>query len=90
MRLVAAALVVLAVSGCVKVRVASQDFTNNTFVICGNKNAGSDDLDKKAREVCPAGPSTLRCGDKAYGSVSFDGGVTKDLYGLCCDYKCPR
>jgi hypothetical protein len=103
MRLASAAIVMIGLAGCVKTRVAAQDFQSGTFTICGNNHAAIGDLNAKASEQCPSA-KPLRCAEDKYGTqthstASVYGGqgyangygssTTKALIGNCCEYACP-
>jgi hypothetical protein len=104
LRIVSAAVVMLAVTGCVKTRVAAQDFQSGTFTICGNNHAAMSDLNAKAAEQCPNGARPLRCAEDKYGTATvanahayggpgyanaYGTSTTKALIGNCCEYACP-
>jgi hypothetical protein len=99
-----AALLMFALVGCVKTRIAAQDFQSGTFTVCGNNHAAISDLNAKAAEQCPSGARPLRCAEEKYGTASYAhanayGGqgyanaygysTTKDLVGNCCEFACP-
>lgn len=99
-RVILATLALLALPACVKVRVASQDFTAGTFVICGNRHAEPNDINAKAREVCPAGPKILRCAEEVSGTVGYARvystqhsaravALSEPLRDNCCEFQCP-
>jgi hypothetical protein len=102
LRLGVAALFMFILVGCVKTRVAAQDFQSGTVTICGNKNAQMSDLNAKAAEQCPSAHA-VRCAEEIYGTQShstasaygnqnyaFGSGhtTTTDLRGNCCEYVC--
>jgi hypothetical protein len=102
LRLGVAALFMFALVGCVKTRVAAQDFQSGTVTICGNKNAQLSDLNAKAAEQCPAA-RPLRCAEEKYGTQTHSTAsvygdqnwaagsghsTTTDLRGNCCEYVC--
>ena len=87
---------ILVFGGCASTRVASQDFTTGSLVICGNKYAELADLSAKAAQTCK-NPQILRCAEQKYGSQTTATGstyvataTTKDLTGNCCEFQCSR
>ena len=95
MNRIATAVLLVLLAGCARVRVAQADYERRSCVTCGNRYAGMEELGTKATEWCKSPARVVRCGEQSYGSVSraaggahFATGVSTDLVGNCCEYRC--